>query len=425
MGTLPYEPVKLNIGFVSTRFAGTDGVSLETEKWAEVLQEAGHSCFYFAGECDRKPNRSMIVPEAYYRHPEILNRHKKFYGTEKRLPEDTQWIHQKTKALKKSLYNFLKQFNIDALIIENALAIPVHIPLGLAITEVIAETNIPTIAHHHDFSWERKRFLVNNVWDFLSMAFPPTLPAIQHVTINSSGRHQLARRKGVVSTIIPNVMHFEKPAPGIDAYNQDLRQALNLAPDELFILQPTRIVQRKGIEHAIELVSRLEMKAALVISHSAGDEGYEYQDRLREFSEMMHVRTIFAADLFDEKRKMTEKGKKVYSLWDAYPHADLVTYPSLIEGFGNAFLEAVYFRKPIVVNNYTIYNIDIRTKGFEVIEFDDYITRETVETTRMILKNPQIAAQMTGKNYGLALKYYAYHVLEAKLKSLINNLVWD
>ena len=24
-----------NIGFVSTRFAGTDGVSLETSKWAE------------------------------------------------------------------------------------------------------------------------------------------------------------------------------------------------------------------------------------------------------------------------------------------------------------------------------------------------------------------------------------------------------
>jgi glycosyltransferase involved in cell wall biosynthesis len=423
VGTLPFEPLKLNIGFISTRFAGTDGVSLETEKWAEVLTEAGHRCFYFAGECDRDPAISMVVPEAHYRHPEIEDRHLEFFGKEKRPREDTTWIHQKTRELKEQLYAFVNQFEIDVLVPENALAIPLHVPLGLAITELIAETNLPTIAHHHDFSWERKRFLVNNVWDFISMAFPPTLGAIQHVTINSSGRHQLARRKGVVSTIIPNVMHFEKPAPGIDEYNQDLRETLELDKDEFLILQPTRIVQRKGIEHAIELVSRLDLKAALVISHAAGDEGFAYAQRLREFAEIMNVRTIFAAEIFDEKRGQTPDGRKVYSLWDAYPHADLITYPSLIEGFGNAFLEAVYFRKPIVVNNYTIYNIDIRTKGFQVIEFDDFITRDTVRTTRKILQNYEMAARMTDHNYGLALKYYSYHVLKSKLKEMINNLV--
>ena len=30
-----------NIGFVSTRFAGTDGMSLETSKWADVLGQNG------------------------------------------------------------------------------------------------------------------------------------------------------------------------------------------------------------------------------------------------------------------------------------------------------------------------------------------------------------------------------------------------
>ena len=28
-----------NIGFVSTRFAGTDGVSIEASKWAQVLEK--------------------------------------------------------------------------------------------------------------------------------------------------------------------------------------------------------------------------------------------------------------------------------------------------------------------------------------------------------------------------------------------------
>jgi hypothetical protein len=38
-----------NIGFVSTRFAGNDGVSLEAAKWAEVLEASGHRCYWFAG----------------------------------------------------------------------------------------------------------------------------------------------------------------------------------------------------------------------------------------------------------------------------------------------------------------------------------------------------------------------------------------
>ena len=48
---------KLNIGFISTRLYGVDGVSLETDKWAEVLESAGHHCFYFAGKLDHPPEK--------------------------------------------------------------------------------------------------------------------------------------------------------------------------------------------------------------------------------------------------------------------------------------------------------------------------------------------------------------------------------
>ena len=63
-----------NIGFISTRIAGTDGVSLETKKWAEVLEAMGYTCFYFAGELDTPEERSMLCPKAHFTHPnEILN----------------------------------------------------------------------------------------------------------------------------------------------------------------------------------------------------------------------------------------------------------------------------------------------------------------------------------------------------------------
>ena len=53
-----------NVGFVSTRLAGTDGVSLETFKWAKVFASQGLKCFYFAGELDRPPEISFLVAEA-------------------------------------------------------------------------------------------------------------------------------------------------------------------------------------------------------------------------------------------------------------------------------------------------------------------------------------------------------------------------
>ncbi len=343
-------------------------------------------------------------------------------GGRPRIPLDHRiegHIHWLKDNLKRSVYKFVRKFDLDLLVVENALAIPMNIPLGVALTEFIAETRMPTIAHHHDFFWERKRFLSNAVWDYLNMAFPPHLPSIHHVVINSSGDNQLSLRTGISATLIPNVMDFENPPPPPDDYTADARAALGIAPDELFVLQPTRVVKRKGIEHAIELVSRLGMKAKLVISHASGDEGHDYEQRLKEYSRIMNVDTLFVSDIINEVRGTTEDGRKVYTLFDIYPHADLVTYPSDFEGFGNAFLEAIYFRRPIVVNSYSIYAIDIKPKGFNVIEIDGYVMQDTIDRTKEVLADPELRKDMVDRNYELANKYYSYSIARQKLRVLI------
>jgi len=410
-----------HIGFISTRLAGTDGVSLETAKWAKVFEEEGHICFYMAGELNRPPERSLLVEQAHFKHPEIKEIFTECFNSKRvRKPSTTEKIHRIKNKLKKEIYKFINDFKIDILIPENSLAIPLNIPLGLAITEVIAETGIPTIAHHHDFYWERKRFLVNAVWDYINMAFPPHLPSVHHVVINSSADNQLSLRTGISATIVPNVMDFDNP-PQIDDYSKDIREALNIKPGELLILQPTRVVKRKGIEHSIELVKRINMKAKLVISHASGDEGYEYEQRVREYSSMMGVDTLFICDIIKPYRGKTKDGRKIYTPQDIYAQADLVTYPSNFEGFGNAFLETIYFKKPIVVNNYSIYAIDIKPKGFRVIELDDYVNSEAVELTRKVLTNPNLAEEMVEYNYELGKKYYSYSVLRQRLKILLSN----
>ncbi len=425
VASYPIPTSNLRIGFISTRLSTTDGVSLETEKWTEVLARLGHQCFFFAGLCDRPAELSYVVPEAHFAHPAIVRTYEAGFSNRNRPPESTREMRDLSELLKKGLYEFVKKFDIHLLIIENALAIPLNIPLGIAITEFIAETGIPTVAHHHDLYWERNRFLVNCVWDYLDMCFPPRLPSIRHIVINSPAAAQLSYRRGISARLIPNVMDFDNPPPPPDEYAATVKADLHIDPGEFFFLQPTRVVRRKGIEHAIELVRRVPFPARLVISHASGDEGDAYEKHLRSFSELLDISTIFVSDIISDHRGRTPDGRKIYSLWDVYPFADVVTYPSLIEGFGNAFLESVYFRRPIVVNDYTIYSIDIKPKGFRAIELDGFITDEAVSQVEEVLKNPAVAAEMTEHNYQLAKRFYSFAFLEHQLQGLLQSFTGE
>ena len=414
-----------NVGIISTRIAGTDGVSLEIEKWAHVLEGMGLTCFYFAGELDRPEEQSYFCAKAHFTHPAIKAVYLECFDREVRRRDITDKLHSLKNDLKDHLYAFVERFELGLIVVENALTIPLNIPLGVAITEFIAETGIPTVAHHHDFYWERDRFTNNAVGDYLNLAFPPNLPSIYHVVINSHASAQLSLRTGISAVVSPNVMDFDFPPAPPDEYAADVRQALGLADDELLVLQPTRVVQRKGIEHAIELVSRLGMKAKLVISHASGDEGYDYEMRLREYSQMMGVETLFVANIINEHRGRTKGGRKIYTLEDIYPHADLVTYPSTFEGFGNAFLEAIYFRKPIVVNNYSIYHKDIKPKGFQVIEIDGYVTEEAVQKTRWVLTDARLRKRMVETNYKLGQQFFSFAVLQRQLEIIVRDYHWN
>jgi hypothetical protein len=411
-----------NIGFVSTRFKGTDGVSLETEKWHTVLEKMGFECFFFSGLSDWIPAKSMVIEEAFFGHPRIQELQEKCFGTTVRSRALTGEIQDIRHKLKLALYDYIDSFKIDLLIIENAVTIPMNIPLGLAITEVIAETGLPTIAHHHDFAWERQRFTVNAVEDYLAMAFPPRLHTINHVVINSEARKQLSYRCGLSSIIIPNVFDFSKEPPVMDEYARSFRYDLGIKPDETLLLQPTRIIARKGIEHSIELASRLrDHHAKLLISHQERDEGSHYFNRTMEYAQLLGVDVIVRPDIIGPARGSTEEGKKKYNLWDCYLNADFVTYPSLYEGFGNAFLEAIWFRKPILVNRYSIFEQDIEPVDFDVVTMDSYITDDTLDAVRAILDTPEAVQMMTMKNFELGKRFFSFTLLEQRIKQVLMN----
>ncbi|MGK0188585.1 MAG: glycosyltransferase involved in cell wall biosynthesis [Verrucomicrobiales bacterium] len=409
-----------NIGIVSTRIAGTDGVSLEIGKWTQIIEAAGYHCFFIAGQCDRPVDRTFIIPDADFAAPKIAEINDWAFRCPQRTPEQSAEVQKIARAIKRELYAAVEQFQLDAIIAENALTIPMNIPLGLALVEFLLETGIPCLAHHHDFVWERNRYLTNCVGDYLNAAFPPRLPQFEHVVINSLAAEAFSRRTGMTAQVIPNVMDFERPPAEPDDYVDDFRECLGLAEDDVIILQPTRIVSRKGIEHTIELAKRLDGdRYKVVITHGGGDEGDGYARRLRQYSDMLGVPLLMAGDWIGEERGRQPNGKKRFSVWDAYSQAQLVAYPSSFEGFGNAFLEAVYFRKPVFCNRYAIYLRDIQPYGFQSVCMDGYLTDEVVEHVQRVLESEAYRGDMVAHNYEVGRRFFSYERARRPLAALL------
>ena len=122
------------------------------------------------------------------------------------------------------LKKFTDQYSLDLIIPQNVLAIPMHVPMGLAVTN-LSKKGIPTVAHHHDFYWERDRFLKGCAGEYLDKAFPPPITEMfEHVVINSGAKRSLKERLGVESTVIPNVFDFENPPVKSDGYGDDFKK---------------------------------------------------------------------------------------------------------------------------------------------------------------------------------------------------------
>jgi pimeloyl-ACP methyl ester carboxylesterase len=94
----------------------------------------------------------------------------------------------------------------------------------------------------------------------------------------------------------------------------------------------------------------------------------------------------------------------------------------LYEGFGNAFLEAIYFRKPVVVNSYAVYARDIAPLGFRTVEIPQLVSNQSVEQTREILRNEALRREWAETNFALGLKHFSHAVARRKLAARLANL---
>jgi len=409
----------MRIWFVSTRIAGNDGVSLEAVRWKTILTRMGHKVTFVAGELDRA---GILIPELHFSNKSVIELHDKVVYSKNHFKKIEAEVFEMAGKIEGKLREAFNGHRPDMLIIANCLSLPMHFPLSIALTRLIEEYKIPTIARHHDFWWERKRFLKSSCFPFFKRWFPPVSLYIKHVTINSITQKKLKDKLGINSSIIPDTFDFVGMKNSKDKFNSTFRSDFGISKDDIVFLQATRIVPRKRIEISIELVKKLNNpKAVLVIVGKVGDEGREYIDKLQKLTDDLNARVIFVGDYIDYNRKLTGKRRKIYTLWDAFVNSDFVTYPSEIEGFGNQYIEAVYFKKPVIITPYPVYKSDIKPLGFKSIEITPKLSTKDLKQVEEYIKNKERVNKMIDKNFELGEKYFSYQATEAKIKELLTN----
>ena len=384
----------MRIGMVGARFAGLDGVSLESAKLAEALVRGGHEIAWFAGEIGEEFNPGVVCDAAGFGTSENIEIERQAFGGGDPVHVRAM-IEDVAREIQHALDAFINEYDIERVIVENAWAIPMQLPLALAIARVVADRGIPTVGHHHDFSWERERFAESSVPDVLEDVFPPALPTVAHVVINSLAKRDLLERRGIESSVLANVMDFEAGPPhgdGGDAF----RRIAGIGPGDIVLLQPTRVIRRKGIEMTIDLASAMDGNPVVVVTHPDDlDDAYWAELSLQ-------------ADGLGVDLRIIDVGRELSALTSAYEAADLVCFPSLYEGYGNALVEAVYHRRPVLVNRYSVYVSDIAPLGFDFVEIDEEISSDAVARANRIVSRETNSDDATERNFAIGRAGLSY-----------------
>ncbi len=453
----------MNIGILHYQLGGTDGVSLEVEKWQHVLTELGHTVHLVAGDLGHATGTRL---ESLYHHSPIAEKlYRNTFDGLTDYPTPAAFrdeLYRAADAAETELRRFIAAKHIDLLLPQNVWSVAMNPAVAIALARVVRKLGIPTIAHHHDFYWERGRqprgvsLTCAPALELADKFLPPRDNRIRHIVINSLAQKDLRERKGIASTVVPNIFDFDAPPWVVDDYNRDFRRRIGVGENDVLVLQATRVVPRKGIELAVDFVAALNRPArraklvergvfdgrqfsaddriVLVLAGDAQDDPTgDYVSRLREKIARLGVEARFIGDMVAGDRQL-RGGEKIYSLWDTYVFADFVTYPSLWEGWGNQLLEALRAKLPIMLFEYPVFRADIAPHGFDVVSLgsklagydvhglalvEPAVIENAADRALPLLTDASARQAVVERNFLLGKRFYSMDALRAIIRELV------
>lgn len=121
-------------------------------------------------------------------------------------------------------------------------------------------------------------------------------------------------------------------------------------------------------------------------------------------------------------------------MWDVYCHADIITYPSLLEGWGNQFLEGLVAKVPMVVYRYPVYDLDIADYQFNIIDLGNQhnvdsdglakievsqLEKAADETIRYLIEK-DFRQDHVEQNYLIGKTHFSYQALQSLLEPIFS-----
>ena len=274
--------------------------------------------------------------------------------------------------------------------VENVCSLPLNLAASRAVADAVGRTRSRVLLHHHDLPWQRPR--TADITDF-----PPRPDGALHVTINEIARRELADR-GIEATVITNT--FDVDAPLGDRV--ETHRAFGFAADEIVVLQPARAIPRKNVPAALRFAEDL---AALVAPRPVrfwitgpAEDGYE-----AELDALLRAATAGVTIGLGPTPA------------DAYAAADVVVFPSTVEGFGNPVIESVIARRPLVVGHYPVLD-EILAHGFELFRVDE------PETVAKWIVDPDVG--ILDRNVARARARYASADLPRRIATAFDDHGW-
>lgn len=250
--------------------------------------------------------------------------------------------------------------DIDVLIAHNVTSLNKSLPLTVALFQNYRQPGFPRLIRwHHDLAWSSPRYrnelFDQYPWDLLRKKWPDTTD----VVVSQARRQELAQLMGLSAeniSVIPN---------GVDLFSffkfneQTIRliRTLNLSEMDPLFLLPARLIPRKNIEFALQI-----MKAFIVNNPNAGllitgpedphdpENALYRQNLMRMRNEMGLQNTVhFLADVTDDFLP-----DEIIS--DFYRLADALLFPSFEEGFGIPLIEAGFENIPVFCSDIPVFH---------------------------------------------------------------------
>ncbi len=236
----------------------------------------------------------------------------------------------------------------DVTIVHNIFTMHFNLPLTLALHDLSKEFRM--IAWTHDLvAGGKSDYALPNPdkppWNLMSMA----AANVPYVAASDQRRNEIeAALKPVPDvSVVPNVVDLGRLF-NLSLEMRESLEALALAERDFIFLLPSKLLVRKNVEFAIEIIKKLkEDGRSPLLLITAPDE--KYNKAAQQYAKFLHDSlpsklkryVVFVNDFFPVEQRM---------LVDLYLIADCLLFPSKSEGFGLPLIEAALYRLPILCN---------------------------------------------------------------------------